>query len=409
MKADLESTASVPGAAVPKQGRDYPTHPLWQIVLSRTREFYREPETIFWVYGFPVLMALALGIAFRNQPIETVAVAVVEGPLAQTAAQALLAAGPADASVVSDNVESGSVESDRSAAGGAVGAMRRYEVTIVDQTEARRLLRIGKVALVARPAADDKPGDAASNELRDVEYTYDPTRPESVLARSAVDDVLQRAAGRSDVVAGRDALVEEPGARYIDFLIPGLIGAGLMGGGLWGVGFVVVDMRVRNLLKRFITTPMKKSHFLAGLMLSRFAFQVTEILVMLLFAWLAFSVVMPRDWLAFLLLVALGGWTFCGIGLLVATRARTLESASGWMNLVMLPMYVLSGIFFSSERFPETVQPLIRLLPLTALIDALRAVMLEGAGLWGLGAELAVLAAWSLASFLLALKLFRWS
>lgn len=396
MKADLQS----PVASPPKQGRDYPTHPLWQIVLSRTREFYREPETIFWVYGFPVLMALALGVAFRNQPVETVAVAVVAGPQAPALTAALENASS------HDNAAEGQAPQQ--------GQLRRYEVTTAELEEARRLLRIGKVALiVAAPgkANDVEPAaaDASPALGQQVEFIFDPTRPESVLARGAVDDALQRAAGRVDPIAGVDTKVEEPGARYIDFLVPGLIGAGLMGGGLWGVGFVVVDMRVRNLLKRFITTPMKKSHFLAGLILSRFSFQITEILVMLLFAWLAFGVVMPRDWLAFLTLVALGGWTFCGIGLLVATRARTLESASGWMNLVMLPMYVLSGIFFSSQRFPEAVQPLIRLLPLTALIDALRAVMLEGVGLAGLGAELLVLVAWSVGSFWLALRLFRWS
>lgn len=385
MKADLDSPTA-------KEGRDYPTHPLWQIVLSRTREFYREPETIFWVYGFPVLMALALGVAFRNQPVETIAVAVVTGPHADALALSLR---DADSSI--------------SKAATSAAQKRRFQVVTADADEARKLLRIGKVALIVSAEAPAKSRPAEQLPIDRVVFSYDATRPESVLARGAVDDALQRAAGRVDPVTASHTTVSEPGARYIDFLIPGLIGAGLMGGGLWGVGFVVVDMRVRNLLKRFITTPMKKSDFLAGLMISRFAFQVTEILVMLLFAWLAFGVVMPRDWLAFLALVALGGWTFCGIGLLVATRARTLESASGWMNLVMLPMYVLSGIFFSSERFPEAVQPLIRLLPLTALIDALRTVMLEGAGLGGLGAEIAVLLAWSVGSFWLALRLFRWS
>ena len=98
-----------------------------------------------------------------------------------------------------------------------------------------------------------------------------------------------------------------------------------------------------------------------------------------------------------------------GIGLLVASRAKTMETVSGLMNLVMLPMWVLSGIFFSSERFPDAVQPFIQALPLTALIDALRAVMLEGASLASQWPEVAILAAWGLVSFVLALRLFRWS
>jgi ABC-type multidrug transport system permease subunit len=223
-----------------------------------------------------------------------------------------------------------------------------------------------------------------------------------------VDDVLQRKKGRTDPLPVRSEQVQEPGGRYIDFLVPGLIGMSLMGGGLWGVGFATVDMRIRKLLKRFLATPMRKTDFLLGILLSRLIFLVPEILVLLVFARLAFGVVVQGSLLAVVALVLLGALAFAGIGLLVASRAQTLETVSGLMNLVMLPMWVLSGIFFSSERFPEAMQPFIKALPLTALIDALRAVTLEATPLAALWHQVAMLAGWAVVSFVLALRWFRW-
>jgi ABC-type multidrug transport system permease subunit len=183
----------------------------------------------------------------------------------------------------------------------------------------------------------------------------------------------------------------------------------LMGGGLWGVGFYTVDMRIRKLLKRFLATPMKKSHFLAGIMLSRLLFMIPEMVVLLVFSWLVFGVVIQGSILAVIVLIFLGSFTFAGLGLLVASRARTLEAVSGLMNLVMLPMWVLSGIFFSPDRFPDVAQPFIKIIPLTPLLEALRAVMLENASLVSLWPQLVILLAWGVASFVLALKWFRWT
>jgi len=343
-------------------------HPLAQIVLSRLREFYREPEALFWVYGFPILMVVGLGIAFRNQPVESIHVDVQSGPQAQRVVDAL-------------------------------AEQLKFVAQIVTPEKARLDLRNGRAAIVISAAESSEAG---------YDYLFDPSRPDSVLARNAVDDALQRAAGRKDVIEVREHTFEEPGGRYIDFLVPGLLGMSLMGGGMWGVGFVTVDMRIRKLLKRFLATPMRRSDFLAGIMLSRLLFMVPEVLVLLVFARVAFGVVIYGSLLNVVLLVMLGATTFAGLGLLVASRARTLEAVSGLMNLVMLPMWMLSGIFFSSERFPSAVQPFIKVLPLTALNEALRGVMQEGAALGDLLPQIGLLAAWAVVSFVLALRWFRW-
>src|SRR5262249_10216772 len=150
-----------------------------------------------------------------------------------------------------------------------------------------------------------------------------------------------------------EALVTQPGSRYIDFLIPGLMGMNLMGGGLWGVGFVLVDMRVRKLLKRLAATPMHRGDFLLSILTARMVFLIPDMLILLLVGWLAFGVPMAGDPATLALVILLGAAAFSGIGLLVACRAEKIETISGLMNLVMLPMWLLSGVFFSSKRFPE--------------------------------------------------------
>ena len=315
-------------------------------------------------------MIVALGIAFRNQPVEPVCGRCNRKPESGGHPRCLITADHPD----------------------------RFKVEIVPDDQARLRLRTGKADLIALPVET-----STGYELR-----FDPTRPDSVLARNAVDDQLQRASGRRDVAEIAQVKVDEPGGRYIDFLVPGLLGMSLMGGGLWGVGFVTVDMRIRKLLKRFLATPMKKSHFLGGIMISRLMFMVPEVLVLLGFSRVAFGVVNHGSLISVAVLILLGAIMFAGIGLLMASRANTIEAVSGLMNLVQLPMWIASGIFFSSERFPDAVQPLIRALPLTAVINSLRSVMLEGAGLSAQLPRIGIMLGWGVVSFVLALRWFRW-
>lgn len=351
--------------------------PLWELVIARLREFIREPEAVFWVYGFPILMTMTLGIAFRGQSAEQYRVDVAEGAGSAGVEKAL----------------KGEASSDPAKA-------ERFVARVESEDVARERLRTGRTDLVVIVKQTEPP---------DYEYVFVPSRNESRLARDEVDRKLQQAAGRRDVAKVSDVAVDEPGSRYVDFLVPGLLGMGLMGGGLWGVGFVTVDMRIRKLLKRFLATPMRKVDFLASLMVSRLAFMVPEVVTLLVFARLAFGVRIAGSTWAVLFLILLGSFTFAGLGLLVASRAKTMEAVSGLMNLIMLPMWVLSGIFFSSERFPAAIQPFVQAVPLTPLINALRAVMLEGATLGSQWVEVTVLAAWGVVTFVLALWWFRWN
>jgi ABC-type multidrug transport system permease subunit len=202
--------------------------------------------------------------------------------------------------------------------------------------------------------------------------------------------------------------MHEAGSRYIDFLVPGLLGMNLMGGSIWSMGFAIVDARRRKLMKRLIATPMPRTYFLLSFLIARLAMLVVEVGAFLLFAVLVFGVPIRGSLALVAAVCVIGTLAFGALGLLLASRARTIEAASGLMNLTMLPMWVLSGVFFSSQRFPEVVQPIIEALPLTALNDALRATMLQGATLTQIAPQLGVLALWLLVCFPVALKLFRW-
>jgi ABC transporter DrrB family efflux protein len=338
--------------------------PLAQLTLAWMRGFYREPEALFWVFGFPIVLAFALGIAFKNRGPGELRVGVALG--------------------AGDSVTARTLE-----------AVPGLAAVVLDSADARAALRTGRVALLVVP------GDS-------VVYRYDSTRTESRLARLEVDAALQRDRGRTDPVVVRDDRTTEPGSRYIDFLIPGLLGMNLMGSGLWGVGFSVVQARTKGLLKRFLATPMRKGHYLLSYMLSRLLFLVIEVAALIGFGWLVFDVGVRGSLVTLGVVTLVGAFSFAGLGLLVASRAKTIEAVSGLMNLVMLPMWILSGTFFSYARFPEAMQPFVKALPLTGLNDALRGVMIDGAALTHVWLPLGVVTAWGAVSFLVAVKIFRW-
>lgn len=339
------------------------------LLLARMRELQREPEVIFWVFIFPLLLALGLGVAFRNKPADVAPVAIVSGEGAQHALD-LLERSPQHAAIHAD---------------------------VLSDAQALQGFRLGKYALVIEPKADGS-----------FQYRYDPARPESVLALDQIDDALQTAAGRRNTLATSARISSEPGARYIDFLIPGLLGMNVMNAAMWGIGFALVEMRQRKLLKRYLATPMRRSDFLLALTSSRLVLMLMEVGLLLGFGVLVFHMKVLGSLATILLVGTVGALSFAGVGLLTACRAEKIESVSGLINLVMLPMWVFSGVFFSYERFPAVVQPFIKALPLTALNDALRATILEGAPLTAQGSRILIMAVWGGISFVLALKWFRW-
>jgi ABC-2 type transport system permease protein len=342
-------------------------HPLGQMVLARFREFYREPEAIFWVYCFPLLLAVVLGLAFSGR-------------------------APAPPTVDVEQAE------DQKAVDDVVATLTtaKFKVEILAKEQCAARLRTGMSELTIIPGTSG------------LTYKYDQNRAESVLARHWADSVLVRARAGNAVFEPVDSFLMEPGSRYIDFLLPGLIGMNLMGGGLFGIGFVIVDMRVRKLFKRLLATPMRRTDFLLSLLIARLAFLIPEMSMLLLVGSLGFGVPMNGDPLSLTAVILAGVAAFDGLGLLIACRTEKTETVSGLINLCMLPMYLVSGTFFSSKRFPDAVQPLIQALPLTQVNDALREIMLEGRGLIDVAWRIGILLIWAAVCATLGLRWFRW-
>jgi ABC-type multidrug transport system permease subunit len=343
-----------------------PRHPILEITKARLREFYREPGALFWVFGFPVIMSVVLGIAFANRPPEKPRVALVNSPDSAALEKAL---NP-----------------------------KLAEVFTMERNAADIALRKGRVDVALIAGRDGG-----------VTFLYDSTRTEARIARMAVNDIIQRAAGRNDAFVTSDLTPTIPGSRYIEFLIPGIIGLNIMSSSLWGVGYSLVHSRKKKVLRRLAATPMRRSHFLLGYMLFRMLFLVWEITAVLVFAHLVFNVTVQGSLLTVALAAGLGAMAFVGLSLLVASRTESLEAASGWMNFLMLPSWLLSGTFFSYERFPAVFHPYIKVLPLTALNDAVRAVFNEAASLFDILPNLLILLAWAGVSFVISLRIFKWS
>ena len=340
-------------------------HAFTQLILSRLREFYREPEAIFWVYGFPLILAIGLGIAFSGGKPEPPKVDI-QGDPGDTKVQELV----------------------------KILESAQMKVEVHDADECSRRLKRGATSLFIIP---------------DSKYTFvfDEARAESVLARRWVGEaILEKKIGTTEPFI--NSPVPEAGGRYIDFLLPGLIGMNIMGGGLFGVGFVLVDMRVRKLFKRLLATPMRRGDFLFAILVARLLFLIPEMLSLLLIGYFFFHVPIFGNLLVLILVIVVGAMMFNSIGLLIGCRTEKTETASGLMNLVMLPMYLLSGVFFSSKRFPPEIQPIIQALPLTQLNDALREVMLEGLSLLEIAWRLGIMLAWTAVCLPLALRWFRW-
>ena len=334
---------------------------LYQLTSTRFRLFLREPEAIFWVFIFPILLAVGLGIAFRNRPADVLPVGATTAQLTQ-----------------------------------ALAADKGLNATTIDEAAGTHALAIGTIDLLAIQGPQG------------VVYKYDSTNPDARTARLLTERAIQIAAGRRDAVPSQNEFIHETGARYIDFVVPGLLGMNLMGSAIWGMGFAIVEARQKKLLKRMVASPMPRWQYMASFILSRLVMLVIEVVVFVGFARLAFGVPIRGSLLDLGIICLITSLAFSALGLLVASRAKTMEAASGLMNLVMLPMWILSGVFFSATRFPAVIQPFVRALPLTAAIDALRSNMLQGIGLNHLMMPLGILLAWLVVPFAVTVKIFRW-
>jgi len=327
-------------------------------------EFWRAPEAVFWTYGFPLLMTLVLGFAFQPSDPPPIQVAVVAGSDADSLAR-----------ILRDN--------------------SRLEVEVLELAVADSALARGRVGLVVR-------GPLAAPALR-----ADPVRPEAELARLHVERALRDGDGAWN--GPRFEAESRPGSRYVDFLIPGLIGMNLLGAGMWGIGFNLVQYRTQHLLRRLFVTPLGRGEFLAGFLLSRLVLVIPESAVIALFGIVLWDVPFRGSIPTACVFVLCSSLAFSGLGILMASRAKTIEGVAGLINACLLPMWLLGGVFFSNDRMEGILGFAANALPLTWCSDGLRDLMLEPSGLEDVAAPILWLALFATGCYLMALRLFRWT
>lgn len=337
---------------------------MQQLLLFRLRAVIREPSALFWTFVFPILTSIALGIAFQEPGTGPIKVALAHGPGELELAQRL-----------------------------AAPPLR------VERSEAEQAYKDLESGLVSAVVV---PGEHYA------QLVLNPTQSDTPLVRCLTRGALEKGTAAPAAFQIQERLQASNGARYIDFLIPGLIGFGLLSFSLWGMGFSIVQMRTGKLLRRLLASPVRRSDVLLSFVVSRLALAPVEVGVLALFGHFLFKVPVRGSWVTLLAFALLGAFCFAGLSLLTFSRAQNAETAGGLGNLVQMPMLILSGVFFSSSHFPRWLKPVIDLLPLTVVNDGLRAIMTTGAGFTALLPSILLLGAWSVGSFGLALYWFRW-
>jgi ABC-type multidrug transport system permease subunit len=358
---------------------------LWQLVSINYKEFIREPGIIFWSLIFPVLMAWVLGIAFTKK-----------GELIQTIALVEKAQR--------DNIDLDAfLSKTRTIANGKVAHLYSIEnklgkltfrIRSVSRDSAMLMVKRGETTLIIQEERDS------------VFYLFDPQS-----AEAKYNYLMLSSAINNDPIADNTESVKilsQKGTRYVDFLIPGLLALGIMNGFLWGIGYGLIEIRSKKLLRRMVAAPMKKSQFILSHYFARISLSAVEAAILYLFSWIYFRIHMQGSFLAFLMIFAAGSFCFAGISILMASRTSSSRIGNGLINLISLPMMILSGIFFSYHNFPDIVIPVIQMLPLTMIADSLRSIMTEGTGFRENLSEFFILSGMGFLCFFIGLRIYKW-
>jgi len=343
---------------------------LWQQIKCRWREFRREPSAFFWVMFMPILWMVVLGFAFSKPRPESYGVGWLS---------------PETPSTLSESTHKALTEN------------RQIHLWEAPLGELETRIKRGEISMILQFDAQSK-----------ATYRLDQNNPEAVRARNFVNDVVQNQGGRTDPVPQSSENIQAEGGRYVDFLIPGLLGLSIMTTSLFGVGMTIVSNRKENLLKRYLATPMRAYEYIVSHMFGRLIILTADFSAVMIAGYLIFHFRLYGNFLHYVLFAILGAAAFTAVALLCAARTRSVPMISGLTNLISLPMMMLSGVFFSKNNFPDWLREGTAYLPLTALNDGLRKIALEGLPIQALGPEITVLGLYTVIASVIAQRLFKW-
>jgi ABC-2 type transport system permease protein len=370
---------------------------LWQLILALFREIIREPGVLFWGILFPILMSLGLGLAFTKKADVIRKVAIINN----SEISGVTSVNSVVADFLQKHCEKNLKEEKEE---------WRWKCVIKDEKlgnsiflfynlrwdEGMKLLKRGTINVLVAGFKDS------------VEYHFDPMNSDAELTYLKLSSIV----GKGEILDVKAGSEIKPltikGTRYIDFLVPGLITMGVMMSCMWGISYGIIEKRSKKLLRRLVATPMKKSHFLIALIAVRTTMNLIESLVLLLFSLFAFKLSIQGDLTALIILYLAGNIAFSGIAVFVSSHTSNTEVGNGLINFVVMPMMVLSGIFFSYHNFPDWSIGVIKNLPLTMLTDGIRSIFNEGAGYSEIALPVLILTATGVVLFSAGLKIFKW-
>jgi ABC-2 type transport system permease protein len=353
-----------------------PSWLLWRQFRSEWRLYARDRAAMFWSFLFPLLMLFGFGVIFRS-------------------------GGP---SVVKLVRIAPSQESPRDQAFLRALEESHLKVETLDAAEAEKRWALGRTTAQLESVG-------AGYRLRLNSYLIAQGQV-AVQAANQAFLVAQARLNGSPEPERIPVVVESPGhahaSNYAAFLVPGLVGLNLLSMGLFAVGMVTVAYREKGKFRRLAVTPLPKWVFLLAQILQRVTVVVLQTAVLLIAARLGFQISNQGSYALFAVLVVLGTGTFLALGFALSSFASTVETYGAISNLVFLPLMLLSGVYFSLDNAPLWMQRVVFILPLSPFLRMLRAVFNDGGTLSGQGTGLAIVGAWALLSFMVALKRFRW-
>ena len=363
---------------------------LIQLILIHYREFIREPGILFWSIIFPVLMAWVLGIAFSKQNELVQQVALVEDSVQLNADMSQFL----NDAIYTENPEKDEPGYYEKTIHNEKLGKTSYKFLMTDWDGGLLLLKRGQVNLILRVYPDS------------VEYYFDPLNPQAKM----VYIMLSSAINNEQLIYETASInpLTQKGNRYIDFLIPGLMAMGVMNSLLWGISYALIDMRSKKLMRRMVATPMKRSEFLISIFVARLSITIIEALILLSFAFAYFHISIQGSLPALILIFLAGNIAFSGIAILISCRTANSRIGTGLINVITLPMTVLSGVFFSYHNFPDKVIPIIQKLPLTMMADSIRSVFIEGAGIAQVSLNAGILTTLGIICFAIGLRVYKW-
>lgn len=358
-------------------------HPLLILTISHLKEFLREPGAVFWSFGFPILMAVGLGLAFSGKKEILHSVALIPSPNQQE-------------SIVRNTFFGGNTPTDTliEKEFDNENALTRYAFHITSWEKAEVMMKRGVISSIL------------TEEEGKISYHYDPMNPEGELIQIHLTNFFRQ--GNLGQDTGSIKPLKTLGMRYIDFLIPGLLTLGIMMSIMWGVCYSLIEKRSKKLLRRMVATPMRKTDFMTAYWASRLILTIFDTVVLLLFAYYFFGVVVQGSIAALILIFLAGNIAFFGMAILISSRTSNTQVGNGLISLITTPMMVLSGIFFSYQNFPPWAVDVIKVLPLTKFTDEVRGIINEGAGIADVLDGIAILGVFGAITFFIGLRVYKW-